>query len=126
MKNIQNLVVGSILRGEKNATLEIFKSLKIVRFVNRFDKPCFRVYFGNEINPIAASFFRDNEEMEKRVKQLKIQFSQTFLFPFNFSEALIWSDKLRGFIAKLPDGFTTTSNNLDNLVFLLNDYSNLL
>lgn len=121
--------MASILREERNATLEIFKNLKIVRFINRFDKPCIRVYANNDIKPIAASSFRDGDELERRVNQLKNDASITLfnVVSFKISGALIWRDKIRGLLnGKLPDGFTTSSNNLDNLVFLLNDYSNLL
>jgi len=129
-KQIQNGVICSILKEEKNATLEVFNSLKIVRYINRFDKPCFRVYNGDSLKPIAASFFRDESDRGVKINQLKNDFSSSSfgaVISETISGALIWRDKIRGVLnGKLPDGFTASSRNLDDLVYILNDYSNLL
>ncbi len=103
-KSIQEGVINSMLISEKNATLETFRNLKILRYINRFDKPCFRVYVGNSIKPLAASFFLDEESRETRVKIIK-------------------DNHLKSLCYTIP-AFSNTFGK--NYTFYLNDYSNLL
>ncbi len=103
-KSIQEGVIRSLLNTEKNATLETFRTLKILRFVNRFDKPCFRVYCGYSLKPLAASFFLDVDIMEERIKIIKESYLKSLCFFF--------------------PAFSDTFGN--NKTFYLNDYSKLL
>ena len=68
---VQQASAVAYLVNEKGATLEEYKSLKILRYEMATGKPTLKVYQGKSAKPVVHSYYRSKERLEEAVCQYK-------------------------------------------------------
>ncbi len=66
-KEVQEGHINHILKNEKEATLTVIGTIKILRYINKNDEPCFRLFLKDIPKPLYAYRFKSVDEREKSI-----------------------------------------------------------